>query len=311
MPVKKRVSKMRRRVKKKQVTKKDVKTIAKQVFNKNVESKYFKTQDASSLTELIPRNIQTGSNMTCYGFCTGNRLNVQTGSLWQYGTGTMTTLNLNRLYTSQDAAPTDQFVLEGLYCNPSFAQSRFIVERMENDFSAADVPAARALPYYVRILRIMPRTQLTSKQGVDPTLDAFLDTNGIAAGISTANFSKLQLMTLKPNTRKYKVIQDIKYIENSPLVYNDLDIGDGAVQVSPTGHPGMRTFNFRHDLGKRLYYNNPDPITGGNVYPESGFNNEFILYHFQTLGDASSFETRTSAKSVRISATAVSSFKDA
>lgn len=286
-------------------------SIAKKVFNKNVESKYFKTQGASSLTELVPQQIQTLSNMTCLGFCTGNRTNTQTGGLWQYGTGSMTTLNLNRLYTSSDAVPTDQFALEGVYCTPSFAQSRFIVERMESDFSAADTPAARALPYYVRVLRIMPRTQLTSKQGVDPTTDAFLDTNGIAAGISTSNFSKLQLMTLKPNTRKYKVIQDIKYIENCPLTYNDLDIGDGAVQVRPTGYPGVRTFNFRHDLGKRLYYSNPDPITGGNIYPDSGFNNEFILYHFQTLGDASTFSSRTTAKNVRVSATAVSSFKDA
>jgi hypothetical protein len=203
------------------VTKKEVKSIAKQVFNKNVESKYFKTSSADSMTEIIPSQIQALSNMTCQGFCTGNRVNVQTGGNWLYGTAQMKTLNLNRLYISSDGAPVDQFVLEGLYCNPSFAQSRFIVERMENDFSAAGSPAARALPYYVRILRIMPRTQLTSKQGVDPTLDAFLDTNGIAAGISTANFSKLQLMTLKPNTRKYKVIQDIKYIENSPLTYND------------------------------------------------------------------------------------------
>lgn len=308
MPVKRRVSKRRG---KKMVTKKEVKSIAKQVFNKNVESKYFKTSSADSMTEIIPSQIQTLSNMTCQGFCTGNRVNVQTGGNWLYGTAQMKTLNLNRLYISTDGAPVDQFVLEGLYCNPSFAQSRFIVERMENDFSAASSPAARALPYYVRILRIMPRTQLTSKQGVDPTLDAFLDTNGIASGISTTNFSKLQLMTLKPNTRKYKVIQDIKYIENSPLTYNDLDIGDGAVQVRPTGHPGLRTFNFRHDLGKKLYYNNPDPTTPANTYPDSGFNNEFILFHFQTIGDSSTFATRSTAKGVRISANAVSSFKDA
>lgn len=293
------------------VEKKQAVSIAKKVFNKKVESKYFKTQASDSLNEAQPVNIQTGANMTCLGYCTGNRTNAQTGSIWNYGTAQMQTLNLNRPYITNDGAPLDQFVIDGLYCSPQFAQSRWILERIRNDFSNQDVPPERALSYYVRILRVMPRTQKTSAEVVDPTNDVFFDTNGQATGISVSGFTKLQLMTLKPNTRKYKVIQDIKYMMNSPMTTNALDIGDGANQVFPEHAGIMRTFNFRHDIGKKLYYNSPDPDAGGNVYPSSGFKNEFVLFHFQTLGDDQNFALRSVAKSVRVSCNAVSTFKDA
>jgi len=296
----------RKRVKRsKKITRSDVKTIAKSVVLSTAESKYFNTEGAQYNTELTPFYTQPTEVMTCLGFCTGS-INDPTGTTYQYGEGSMKTLNMNRLYGANASEPYNQFALDGLYCTPAFAQSRFFIERTAQDFSNAAVNPNRACPYYVRILRIQPRPVKTSNQDVTPELDAFLDVQGLATGVSQTGFSKLDLVTLKPNTRKYKVIQDIKYLMNAPLQSTLIDIGSGSNVVTTQPEANMRTFNFTHDIGKKLFYDEPGP--GSVVYPTTGFKNEFILFHFQAVCDDSGI--RVGANEVRISANAVSTFKD-
>jgi hypothetical protein len=93
---------------------------------------------------------------------------------------------------------------------------------------------------------------------------------------------------------------------NTPMNHNELAISAGTqnVVVNPNG---MKTMNFIHDIGKKLFYKEPDAGSSPN-YPTSGFKNEFILFHFQTVGDNTG--TRNIANNVRISVNAVSSFKD-
>jgi hypothetical protein len=303
MPSKK--STKRRKQPKKRMTSSVVKQIAKSVILNVAESKYFNTEGAQYNTELTPLPVQLLANMTCYGFSTGS-VNDPTGTTYQYGSGSMKTLNLNRLYGPTATAPLNSFALEGMYCSPSFSQSRFIIERTAQDFSNPAVNPNRACPYFVRILRIQPRPTKTSNQEVQPNLDAFLTVDGLSTGVFVAGFSKLDILTLKPNTRKYKVIQDIKYMMNSPVQSNALAIGAGTNNVSVCPDSNMRSFNFTHDIGKKLFYK--EPSTGSVIYPTAGFKNEFILFHFQAIGDDS--VSRTVAQEVRISANAVSTFKD-
>lgn len=297
----------KKRVKRsKKITRSDVKTIAKSVVLSTAESKYFNTEGAQYNTELTPHYIKPTDVMTCLGFATGSINDPETETTFQYGNGSMKTLNLNRLYGANAAEPYNQFALDGMYCNPSFAQSRFLIERTAQDFSNAAVEPNRACPYYVRVLRLQPRPMKTTNQSVTPEIDAFLDVQGLPTGVSQLGFSKLDLVTLKPNSRKYKVIQDIKYLMNAPVQSTLIDIGSGSNVVTTQPEANIRTFNFTHDIGKKLFYKEPGP--GSVVYPTTGFKNEFILFHFQAMGDDAGI--RVAANEVRISVNAVSTFKD-
>lgn len=282
----------------------EVKQIAKKVVYGIAESKYFNT---TTHVEKIPATIQTLSQMTCLGFTTGDVLDSVAGSSYQYGTTSMRTLNMPRVYDANDGAPLNNLALEGLYATPSFCQSRFLIERVALATGNVTNSPNRACPYYVRILRLQPRPRKSSNQDVQPNLDAFLDKNGLGKGVFTAGFNKLDLFTLKPNTRKYNVIADIKYTMNTPMTYNLVDIDSGTYNVGPINDSYMRTFNFTHDIGKKLFYKAPD--AGGDPnYPSMGFKNEFILIHFQPIGDDDT--VRNTANHVRVSVNGVSAFKD-
>lgn len=294
-----------RKKSKKVITKKEVKTIAKAVFNKRVESKYFNT---GGVVEQVPTAIQTLANMTCFGFCTGQRTDP-TGSNWVYGLSQMVTLNLNRIQSPIATVPLNNMALEGMYCMPQFAQSRFLVERLGQDFSNPATLPNKALPYYMRILRLKPRVQKTSNTPINPNDDAFMDTNGLPTGVNEPGFAKLDLLTLKANSRKYQVIADIKHTMGSPLQSNLLDIASGTTNVNVQPEANFKRYDFKHDIGKKLYYK--DPSSGSQIYPTNGFQQEFILFHFQALGDNSISASRAAATGVRISCNGVSTFKDA
>lgn len=279
-----------------------VKKIAKAVLYKEAESKYMNT---ASYEERSVVPVQTLANMTCLGFTTGDEKDAITGSDYQYGTTDMRPLNVNRVYDRTSGIPQEYQSLDGFYCSPTFCQSRFVIERTITNSGNPTVPS-QTLPYYCRVLRLVPRPRKSSNQSVQPNLDAFMDEQGLPTGVFVAGFDKLKLMTYKVNTRKYMVKADIKFIMGAPVNHNELDIAAGTQNVSFNGS-GLRTMNFVHDIGKKLFYKSPDASPNPN-FPSSGFKNEFILFHFQTLGDNTG--VRNVANNIRISANAVSAFKD-
>lgn len=304
MPKGKPYRRARGKAKNKPKTVSQIKEIAKNVVYGIAESKYFNT---TGHTEQVPVSTQTLANMTCLGFTTGDDTDSTTGSSYQYGTANMKKLNVNRVFDRNSGDPKNYLSLEGFYATPSFCQSRFVVEREILNTGTSTVPPPKTLPYYVRVLRLMPRTRRSSNQSVDPNLDAFLDEQGLATGVFVAGFSKLQLMTYKANSRKYQVVEDKKFIMNCPVSYNLVDIGTGTFNTTRTTESVMKTMDFKHDIGKKLFYKAPDANPDPN-YPTSGFKNEFILWHFQAIGDNS--VTRLPANNVRLSVSTVSSFKD-
>lgn len=279
-----------------------VKKIAKQVLYKEAESKYMNTTNHIE-RPAVP--VQTLANMTCLGFTTGDELDAVAGSDYQYGTTDMRPLNVHRVYDRTSGIPNEYQSLEGFYATPTFCQSRFVIERTITNSGNATVPA-QVLPYYCRVLRLVPRPRKSSNQSVQPNLDAFMDEQGLPTGVFVAGFDKLKLMTYKVNTRKYMVKADIKFLMNTPANHNLLDIASGTQNVT-VNSGGLKTLNFSHDIGKKLFYKSPDASPNPN-YPSSGFKNEFILFHFQTLGDNGG--VRNVADNVRISVNAVSAFKD-
>jgi hypothetical protein len=303
MPAKRGYRKKSYRKKKTAVkTVSQVKKIAKSVIYKEAESKYFQTADHS---ERAPDVAHSGSDMCVLGFTTGDDLDAVAGSTYQYGTQNMRALNVHRVFDRSSSGADAYLSLEGFYATPTFCQSRFLIERTITNSGSGAVPA-QTLPFYCRVLRLVPRPRKSSNQSVQPNVDAFMDEQGQPTGVFNSTFNKLKLITYKVNTRKYIVKGDHKFLMNTPMNHNELAISAGTqnVVVNPNG---MKTMNFIHDIGKKLFYKEPDAGSSPN-YPTSGFKNEFILFHFQTVGDNTG--TRNIANNVRISVNAVSSFKD-
>ncbi len=304
MPPKRTARKNYRRKSKKRAVRSvaQVKKIAKSVIYKEAESKYFNTADHIERTVAV---AHTGSDMTVLGFTTGDDLDAVAGSTYQYGTGNMRALNVHRVFDRSSSGSDAYLSLEGFYATPVFCQSRFLIERTTTNSGNASVPS-QTLPYFCRVLRLVPRPRKSSNQDVQPNVDAFMDEQGQPTGVFNSSFDKLKLISYKVNTRKYMVKADMKFLMNTPMNHNELAISAGTnnVTVNPNG---MKTLNFNHDIGKKLFYKEPEQTSQPN-YPSSGFKNEFILFHFQTVGDNDS--VRNIANNIRISVNAVSSFKD-
>lgn len=139
---------------------------------------------------------------------------------------------------------------------------------------------------YCRILRLEPRASKFSTIDVDPQNDAFVTEQGQSTGVNISDFGPIQLKMLKPNSRKYKVIQDISFTLVPPFITSNVATGDDA--AGPLGETNAlvtnmqrsgfaRRFKFRHDIGKKLYFE-----AGGENKENStsGQKNEFILFHF-------------------------------
>ena len=65
------------------------------IINKNIETKYFNTQVASTIDELMPTQTQNLSNMYCLGFTTGGSEDD-----FAYGMGNSAELNICRVMTA-------------------------------------------------------------------------------------------------------------------------------------------------------------------------------------------------------------------
>ena len=176
MPPRKNYRKRSKKGKKSSVkTVAQVRKIAKAVLYKEAESKYMDTSDYVE-RGVVP--VQTLANMTCLGFTTGDELDAVSGADYQYGTTDMRPMNVHKVFDRAASSPNDYQNIEGFYLSPTFCQSRFVIERTITNSGNATVPS-QTLPYFCRVLRLVPRPRRSSNQSVNPNLDAFVDEQGL------------------------------------------------------------------------------------------------------------------------------------
>ncbi len=302
---------------------KQVNSIAKKAVNSMAETKYFETvaNIAKSVPNPIWKNGTNLSEVSCLGFMTGDNqfLTTLSGPNAQpvyYGVDItngsevqMANLNMNKIFTTNDAIESRrQQAIDGNSIRPSYAEVQWYLERPQIDIGSTPLNAA---PIQVRIIRVRPRAVRGSNQPVNPKNDLFLDQYNEPFGVAsetTGNvpiFSNYEFQMAKVNTRRYRVISD-KMITMSASSVTD----DSIAQVTLTHTSGARRLKTKHNIGKELYYTNPNGAEDGDQFPQTGFEPEYILYHFQTLGQSLTESERVTTQNINVTARPVSTFKD-
>lgn len=314
-----------------------VKQIAKKVTNSLAESKYFST--SGGIVSIIPSPIWKTqavggfvSEITTLAFTTGfNREKNNSGSIpYFYGKSivdgdpiAMTELNLNRIFTDSDPVLVRrQSAIEGNSIRPSYAECKWLLERPQSTTTGNSLAG---LPYTVRMVRVRPKSLKGAYQKVDPNLDLFLDQYNEAYGVGTNNlttsvlFNKQSFYMGKLNNRLYNIIEDKMFnmLPSSCTADLGLSATEQSYVVTQPNNTGNKCFTTKHNIGKELYYNEPNIVSATNEdrqYPQTGFENEFILFHFIGQGSPPLPVDQEgdigTADNIRLSARPVSTFKD-
>ena len=280
------------------------------ILNK-AESKYFDVESRYNLSELKGNPIQTGANMYCLGFSTGWNLtgNPTNPSTINYGVNAVSSASVPLVALHLDQVHlTGTQKLVGDKCEVDFQKSTWLIERTQVDTDSAVQQIKDALPTFVRVIRVRPKNKGKAFTSIEPNKDLFLDQENEPYGISTSNFKKIDIRLGKVNNRKYSVLNDNKFTLLPPFTQNDLDIGSGTNQVRNINKDNTRIINMSHKLGKKYYYDLAN-MTGEHV-PMTGGQSEYIFFHFQHMGDDSTFASRASADDWRISCIPCGAFKD-
>jgi hypothetical protein len=223
---------------------------------------------------------------------------------FSYGTSNSAELNICRVFG--EASPTTDYQLEGQECRPLMAKTNFFIEALQVDIEETTQQVRDCLPTLVRMVHVRVK-QTQDDTAPKPEDDLFLDQYNQPFGVNVAGFTKTDLVNARPNRRRYNVIQDKSWIMVPPLTRNELDIGSGTEQPrNINGSASKRMITCYHkpcNKNKKLFYKE------GETKPYTNENLEYILFHFQHLGDKAS--VRASADDFRISAYPTSSFKDA
>lgn len=310
---------------------KQVKTLVKKSVNGLAESKYFHVRDIFELgggtlgLGMLLENVRLNDkSMMVLGFSTGTGARLDGLSSYKYGyeaggaEKSIQAIQMGRIFdpTSNDDFEKQQSII-GQYCNPQFAQTEWNLQRLPINADELHLdpdlsPEYSGIPYQLRIIRVCPRVKKGSYQDVDPKYDLFVDQFGREQGIANATFKQYQLLTYKINSRKYQVKMDIMPRMSPPLVTNSVfdyvpgtpGISTQVQQVNQTN--SMISYKFKHDIGKKLYYANPDVVQN----PTDGFRPEFIFFHAIPIGGQNQQVVGRRLDDLRLCCKAVGTFKD-
>lgn len=313
------------------VEKKQVKQLAVKAVNSVAESKYFHVSTAVGRIPCYPAwktAAGTLSEVAVLGFTTGFEKQLsKDGSTeaYKYGvdatsgsTKNMESLEMNRIYTNSSTAPLNQNAIQGRSIRPAYCETKWYLDRIAGYVNT--LPSVQnGLIYKVRMLRLKPRATKGSAQNIDPQYDAFLTQVNSEFGIQSVEsgvniFNAFEFMLAKPNTRKYRVLED-KMITMGPAG-NFTNLGINGAHIEPYQfqvgeNSSAKVMTVKHNLGKELYYSHPDGGSTNDQYPDDGFVPEFILFHvFATGNPEDTITLRKTPDLLRITCRPVSTFKD-
>jgi hypothetical protein len=305
--------------------KKQVTTIAKRAVTSVAESKYFNVNGGIENYIAVPAWQSNGVNseVSCWGFTTGLRRNAENSGIYKWGIDpangnavSMTSLNLNYLF--RDTATPEsrqQYSLEGLTCRPSYNEVKWLIERPQSNTITDETTA---VPYKIRMLRLVPRALKASYQEIDPKNDCFLDAVNEPFGPSSLSATGTPVLNLrefhlaKANSRRYRVIADTTFTMLPSSVRTDIfdpgpDANNSPIVTQPSTS-GCKVMTTKHNIGKELHWQTPnDTASAFSQYPDNGFEPEFVLFLVGALGGVGAGAL---TDNIRISARPVSTFKD-
>ena len=313
------------------VEKTQVKNIAKNVVNSIAETKYFAT--SAVVNKLVPNplwSVSSGvSEISCLGFTTGKSQASATSPSprvgFTYGVGlvsgnetAMTSLDMNKIFTNFDPVESRrQQQIIGNSVRPSYAECQWYLERPQTDVTSNPLPGTAI---QVRMIRVRARTLKGANQPINPKLDLFLDQYNEPFGVQTVSstgtpiFGNYEFQMAKVNTRRYSCLEDKTFSLTPTSITNDFAGAPSYNQVNYASLGGTKKIKTTHKIGKELYYSQPNanssPTNNYDQYPDTGFEPEFVLFHFQTVGQPIAVAQRTNTDNINITARPVSTFKD-
>lgn len=244
--------------------------------------KFFNVAGAGTVT---PQQIQTGASMYCEGFAVGHNRDLASGSLYQYGTGTMRKGEIGRVYVEGAGSGLEHpdNNLEGRSLYPSKCSTKMCITRDWTDEATESVHSY--LPWFYRVIRVRPKWQGSGypDQYPNPTLDLFIKPEvGSKCGVSTTGFDNNHLMFCDINTKQYTVLNDMKFTLSPPADTASALVG-AAKTSAANQNQSYKFMQFDHDIGKKLTYNT-DSVEqpedhDARSHPKTGFKQEFILVH--------------------------------
>jgi hypothetical protein len=317
----------KRGYKKKTGLNKTEKKQVKAIISKKAESKFFKTSIIGSPQGLqLQTNVADESHIECHAFIAGVSNIEGVANTYGYASAggvasSITPLNVFRTFQSTtvnvdgsvsigDSQKYEVFVPEGRKASPSFSQTQMRIFR-DCVNTNSDDKAEMAVPYYYRVIRVIPKKQKFTDVELDPQTDLFLDNFGEAYGIYSAGdtyrpaFQRFELMTSKINRRRYQVLDDLKFQLLPPTsTSNGFDDFDGRL-VSTINSNGAKLITFNHKRPKVLYYDGNYQEQSG-TQPLTNNSQEMIFVHCCMLGtDSPNINLQT-----KIDVKVVSMFKD-
>ena len=264
------------------------------------EEKYFHTIGDSTSHPMAP--TEGPKRVSVLSFSTTSNLDPADGATVETYCGRQI-LNLNMLkpYKSDATTAYAPYQIEGKHVFPTTNGVGWAIERNWVNFGPinatpvdgvyGNVPLAGLVeqcPVRCRMIRVTPKIAPGITTSINPTADLFMDQHGLPYSPTAATFTYSDAEFAAVNSRKYTVLQDIKFDLTQPITQQVDFAYDGGVSGAigkvvrtANGMPSKRLVT-RHQLsakkGGPVYYEQPDAATTVNA--TTGHRREYIFMHF-------------------------------
>lgn len=270
--------------------KKQVDSKIKSAIRKTNSLKYFNSQSSDDAVAPAPSTISNKQEISVIAFSSTTEYD-DTGAALKYGQQEYQPLLLSRPFKDSNTTPAlAEQAMDGQFCLPKSAVTRFSIERVAYAVAHAQGGTAnptpnmaRTLPISYRIIKLGIKAMKGTQNDIDVNLDAFLDSNGQPTGIDQNDFDRLDCRYSPINTRKYVKLMDRYGTINQNNIITPSDFA-GQLTDIVTGKNGRSTvhmtvpFQLSARKNQKMFYQ--DPQAPGTTAASSNSQRQLLLCHF-------------------------------
>jgi hypothetical protein len=278
-----------------------VKAIAKDAVKVMAEKKYMNSNNA--LQGLSATRPAGNDYLSCIAFSTTTNEDPD-GTPMVYGGQQVKEMLCLQPFQDNDADNDLQlFAPIGKRLQPVSCKSTWRINRqyaridptLNTNPNTPDFPLALAenCPVICRMVRVTPKISPGTETVISPADDLFQDTYGRAIGVDNTDFTEQEMLAFRVNKRKYKVLEDKKFILRPPLTLQYQQSQWNAGQspeytpfVSNTNGNCEKYMTTYDQLTSRrngsCFYT--DPSVAGTQTATTGHQRSYYFYHFAYQG---------------------------
>ena len=284
------------------------------------EEKYFHVKGDSTTHPAVP--TEGPKRCSVLAFATTSNLDPADGTTVEtYCGNPIVSLDMLKPYKSNQGGSYAPYAIEGKHVFPTTNACGWQIDRNWASFgpvngssSTFNNPLSNLVeqcPVRCRMVRVTPKIAPGITTTITPTDDLFMNQFGLPYSPQQTDFSYSDAEFAAVNTRKYTVLQDIKFNITQPVTQNfTTALDDDSELIYPAtpmrsaqGVPSKKLVT-KHQLtakkGGAVYYEQPD--AAATVNATTGHRREYIFYHFwyQATDGASATGTKVGMGGVGI-----------